>query len=283
MKALTNPIFVLNIISMLWGMNFIMVKIVLLQIHPVLLAFIRIFLVSLIFIFMYCIFGIPKHIKENFNKLFTLSILGIVGNQYCFLIGLSYTQPSHSALSMSFIPIFTHIVAYIFRIEKISKKTVLSLFTGVTGFIIIHNDIQSKIFIGDLLTITGALFFALYMVLFKTYNINMNSFQISSLTYILATPIVFIISIPHLPEVPYVLNIKIIAPLLYIIVFASIITYILHLWAMKKIKVSTVSLFTFLQPIWATIYSFLFFNKTLSSEFFIGGILIVAAIIISEL
>ncbi len=269
---------------MLWGMNFIMVKIVLAEMHPLLLAFTRIFLVSIIFIFLYCIFGIPKRIKENFNKIFLLSILGIVGNQYCFLIGLQYTQPSNSALSMSFIPIFTHIIAYIFKVEKISKKTLLSLIIGIIGFLVIHNNFHLEIFIGDILTIIGALFFAIYMVLFKSYNINMNSFSISSLTYIFATPIAFISAIPYLGEIPHILfNTKIIIPLLYIVICASIITYILHLWAMKKVKVSTVSLFTFSQPVWTTLYSILFFNKTFSLEFFIGGTLIISAIIISEL
>lgn len=268
---------------MLWGMNFIMVKIVVSQMPPALVVFARIFLVSLIFIFLYCTFGIPKHIKENFNKIFILSMLGIVGNQYCFVNGLHYTQPGYSALSMSFIPIFTHIMAYIFKVEKISRRTIISLIMGFAGFVIINIDSGQKLFIGNILTIIGALLFAAYMVLFKIYNINLSPFQISSLTYIFATPIAFIISIPYISEIYSIFNIRILIPLLYIVIFASIIAYILHLWTMKKVKVSTVSLFTFLQPVWTTIYSIILFNKGFSPLFFIGGLFIIVAIILCEI
>ncbi len=285
LKVVCNPTFVLHVISILWAMNFIMAKLALKYISPLLLVFIRIFTVSILFILLYNIFGIPKNIKHTFNKIFILSTLGITANQCCFMIGLNYTKPEHSALSISFIPLFTHVVAYLLKVEQFSRKTILCLLLATTGFFIIHlnNNIASKIFIGDIITLAGALFFAIYMVLFKVYNINMNSFEVSSLTYIFSAPVVFALAIPYFYEIPSVLKPEVILPLLYIVIFASVIAYILHMGVIRKVGVTKVSLYTFTQPIWATLFSLIFFEKSLTFNFIVGGSLIILSIIILEI
>ncbi|MFN7181434.1 MAG: DMT family transporter [Planctomycetota bacterium] len=285
LKISCNHIIVLNIINILWGMNFIMGKLALKYISPLLVVFIRIFLVSFLYILLYNIFGIPKYIKQNFKKIFLLAIVGIVGNQCCFMTGLKYTTPEHSAMSISFIPIFAHVIACFYKIEKPSIKTIFCLLIATVGFFIIHSNagLPSKIFIGDIITLCGALLFAEYMVLVKVYDIPLTPFQISSLTYIFAVPIIFPLAIPFLNEMPLLLSKQVILPLLYIVIFASIIAYILHMWVIKKIGVTKVSLYTFTQPVWATIFSLMFFKEALTFHFIIGGILIIFSIILSEI
>jgi drug/metabolite transporter (DMT)-like permease len=283
-----TPYFVLLLVSILWGGNFISCKIALSELHPNIFIFLRILLTSFIFILSYCFVGIPKYIKQNFWKIFVLSLLGIIANQYFFIYGLNYTHPSHSALIICFIPIFAHIVAYLGKVEKFEFKTIISLIVAILGFVIMHleKNMLTGIFLGDVLNMIGALFFGIYMVLFKAYSINMSIFDVTSLTFIFAVPISFVITIPHLNQLPHlvgVLTFKGTGALLYTVIFASIVAYNMHLWVIRKMKVSKVSLFTFLQPIWATLFSLFFFEPTLSIYFIVGGILIIFSLFISEL
>ncbi len=70
--------------------------------------------------------------------------------------------------------------------------------------------------------------------------------------------------------------------MLYIALITSIISYSIWFWALGKMEASKLSIFQNLQPIIATVLSVLFFGEVLGWEFYVGGAMVIAGVVITQ-
>ena len=60
----------------------------------------------------------------------------------------------------------------------------------------------------------------------------------------------------------------------FVVIFASCITYLFNLWALSKLKPTTVSVFIYLQPVVASIYALIVGSDTLDTIKILATVLI---------
>ena len=107
-------------------------------------------------------------------------LLGLVGNQCCFTIGLSITTPSNASIVTTSLPIFAMILSALILKEPITGKKALGVGIGCSGALILimssaaAHDSRIGDIRGDLLCISAQLSFALYLALYAHHREQMD-------------------------------------------------------------------------------------------------------------
>lgn len=275
---------VLFFVSILWGFNFVAGKIAMEEVHPFVLALIRITVAGVLFFPIIIYYLKSKQIQVK--RLLVLSIqtipiafLGIVLNQYLFLSGLNLTTPAHSSLIMCISPVFVFILSSIFLKERIKFINAIGIIIATIGIVILNTKkglhFDKSFLKGDLLVLLSSFAFACFVVLSKRVTENYGPWLMISLIYVMALPFASGISHPFF-RVSDILHLKAITYLsiMYVSIFSSVIAYSLYMWALSKIEAVKVSAFTYLQPVFATLFSLLLALEYFSINLLIGGIAI---------
>ena len=163
-------------VSIIWALNFSVVKVALEQVDPFSFNAIRYALASSLLVVAAKRKGFSLKVKKRaFLKLVGIGLVGNLAYQMLFIIGLNLTNAANAAVILGTIPLWVALFSHIFTEEKLSHNKVFGLiiaFVGV-GFIILGGknpiSFQSDSFLGDLITLFSAIMWATYTVLSKKY------------------------------------------------------------------------------------------------------------------
>lgn len=187
------------------------------------------------------------------------SALIISANQGLFIIGVGLTNPIDSSVMSSLTPVFTMILSAIFLHYRMTWLKIAGVAIGLAGtLLLVYNSPQSGIatdpVLGDSLCLMAQLCAAVYYVAFgriinkySPYTLMKWLFFLSAVTYV---PF----CIPAIVNIDfYALGLKIWLEIAYIIVFATFISYLMIPVAQRQLKPTVVSMYNYLQPVFACI------------------------------
>src|SRR5713226_3504435 len=171
------------LVVVVWAVNFIAAKIGLRYLPPLTMASFRVTLagVSMVPAYLICsrwpAFADARRSSSQgitLRDLWTFSYLGFFGvvvNQMCFTTGLRYTSVSHAAVIVGMGPIYTLVLAVLFRLEKATWHKVVGMGIAFAGVAVLasENGISphSPSLLGDAIMMAGSIGFATYAVLGK--------------------------------------------------------------------------------------------------------------------
>ncbi len=136
----------IGLVVVVWAVNFIAAKIGLRYLPPVTMASFRVVIAGLSMVPAYLIcsrmpaFADARRARLHGLKprdLWTFSYLGFFGvvvNQMCFTMGLRYTSVSHAAVIVGMGPIYTLVLAVLFRLERATWHKVVGMALTMTAF-----------------------------------------------------------------------------------------------------------------------------------------------------
>lgn len=176
-----------------------------------------------------------------------LGILGVVNNQWLYLMGLSLTSPLAATLLVALIPVFTLLLAWIFQNQRVSHLQKVGIGLAVLGIWVLSGLSLPQW--GDTLVLLNALSFAAYVLfspgLIKKYG------PLSVMSWVFFWS--FVIFLPF--GGPYVASeYAAWSPdtwywIAYIVVVPSILAYGANAWALTRTTPSMVTSYIFLQPL----------------------------------
>src|SRR5260370_12241582 len=173
----------IGLVILSWAINFIDAKIGLRSLPAMTLATFRVVLAGAVMlpVYLFCsrlnLFAKAAEsqrrgltLGDYWNFLY-LGFFGVTTNQVCFTVGLRYTSVSHAAVIVGMGPIYTLVLAVLFKLERATWRKALGMamaFAGI-GVLASENGISahSPSAIGDAITMTGSIGFALYAGLGK--------------------------------------------------------------------------------------------------------------------
>ena len=171
------------LVIVIWAVNFIAAKIGLRSLPAATLASFRVVLAGAVMLPFYRFCSrLPAFAEttESRRRKFTgrdlwtllyMGFFGVVMNQVCFTVGLRYTSVSHAAVIVGMGPIYTLILAVLFHLEKATWRKVIGMAIAFGGVAVLasENGISphSPSVLGDAITMTGSIGFAMYVVLGK--------------------------------------------------------------------------------------------------------------------
>ena len=195
---------------------------------------------------------------------FLCAMLGVALNQGLFLVGLSRSTPMNAGLVMSLIPVFTFGIAALVRQERFAATRALGIVIALAGIVpLLFTDGLSGLGVhgfGNLLMVANALCYSGFLVLTKVLTRRYPSFVIAAWAYIfsmMAVPFLFygqgLLPAPEATAAWW--------SLAYILVIPTVIAYLLNLFALARVRASTVAVYVYAQPIISGLASWLVFGE----------------------
>lgn len=219
-------------------------------------------------------FFMPKEQVErrDLPKIFAASVLGFFLTQITFLMAIDDITPMNCSILSALSPIYTMLIASVALKEPITlQKTggVLLSFSGIVYLIL--NSVTSTGGvthtkpIGILLIVCNCLCFSLYLGIFKPLIGKYSVVTFMKWIFLFALLMSFPFSIGELTAIDYAsLPPSYVMELLFLIVCATFVTYFLIPIAQKRIRPTLVSMYSYVQPIIATVISIIAGMDTLS-------------------
>jgi len=281
----------LVLLSAIWGSAFIAIKISVETIHPISVASLRL-IIGAIVLYIYFKF---KNLDFNLSTeiLVVIFFIGLIGNFIPFaLISWSeiYIQSNTAGLLLSVAPIFALILShFLTKDDKFSFLKLISILIGLLGVLLIigfdplsgfYSNI-SKYLIPKIAIIISALGYVISSIL--AYNLK----KIDSVTLTTAVTIsAAIISIPFLIFVEFNFRSSFsftnILPLIYLGIFPTAIAFLIRFHIIAKAGPIFLSYVAYLIPAFAIIWGFIFLKETINLNTFIGVILVLLGVFISQ-
>lgn len=233
-----------------------------------------------------------KHLKvakQHIMPLILLSLFGVTMNISFFFLGLKYTDSINAPIIASSGPIFILLFGVLFLKDKLKLKTLLGGILGLIGVIIIivipsiEKGFDTAL-LGNLFLVLAMLSTVIHAILLKKIIPNYNSLSIVFWSFLIGTIGFLPFFIGEVSQVGFlpVINTQVIVGILFGALFASLTAYFLQTWAIKKMPVEDVGLFTYMDPIVAILIAYPLLGEAPTIHFFIGSILVFLGIYIAE-
>ncbi len=221
---------------------------------------------------------------KDFPRIIAAALFGVAINMLAFFKGLSYTSPIMGAVLMVTTPIIVLILSTIIMKERMQKRKVLGIILGLTGTITIILYGKSMInapnaTLGNLLIFINAVSYAFYLIIVKKLMDKYNAFTFVKWIYTFG----FIMVLPFGWNEFQAINWGVITnPILwkigFVILFSTFFTYLLNLLSMRELKPTTVAVFIYLQPLFATVIAVSYGKDDLSLVKLLSAVLIFAGV-----
>jgi len=200
--------------------------------------------------------------KQDYKKFFVAAMFGIAINMMSFLTGLSYTSPISASVLMITTPIFVMIFSFMFLKNLINRHKIIGVLIGLAGavFLIVYgkktSNFGSNPKLGNFLVALNAVSYALYIILAKPILSKYSPFTFAKWLYTFGFLLILPFTITQFMAIEWQ-NIELIIHLkiAFVVLFATVMTYLFNLIALRELKPTTMSVFIYLQPLVAGIFA----------------------------
>ena len=199
--------------------------------------------------------------KTDFPRIIAAAFFGVAFNMLTFFKGLSYTSPIMGAVIMVTTPMIVLVLSAILIKEKMKLRKILGIILGLTGtlFLILYGKSMNnapKAGLGNLLVFVNAVSYGFYLIIVKKLMDKYNAFSFVKWIYLFGFLMVLPFGFREFQAVNWsVLPIDIFWKIGFVVLFSTFLTYLLNLLSMKELKPTTVAVFIYLQPLFATIFA----------------------------
>jgi drug/metabolite transporter (DMT)-like permease len=225
--------------------------------------------------------------REDRRRFWGLSFLGVSINQIFFITGLALSTAINAAILMTTIPLLTLGFAIIAGRERGGFRKVAGCVLALGGALVVVGvsrfDWRSDLFLGDVLLMTNAACYSLYLVLSRDLLKKYSAATFIRVTFRMgAVPVLLFAAIPIAR-----MKFSRVTPLAWaclaaVIVFASVAAYMLNAWALARTHASHVAIFVTLQPVVATALAIVWLGELPTWKTATAAALIFAGLLLSR-
>jgi drug/metabolite transporter (DMT)-like permease len=171
------------------------------------------------------------------------------------------TSPISASVLMVTTPMLVLILSAIILKEKLKKLKIIGIVLGLIGtFVLItyqkDSVVKDQEMIGNFLVFVNALSYGYYLILVKKLMEKYNPFTFVKWIYTIGFLMVLPFGYNEFKQVEWSSMSNIILfDIFFIVVFSTFLTYLLNLISMKRLSPTAVSVFIYLQPLFATIFA----------------------------
>lgn len=205
--------------------------------------------------------------KKDLLRLVVCALFGAVLNQNFFLAGLARTTEVNAAVIMTTTPVMVFLVSVLLKTEQLTWIKSVGLGIALTGAIILSLNGRSVVvgadtLLGDLMVMTNAACYAIYLVLIKPLMKKYHVLTIMSWLMGMAA----IINVPFgLPDILAAdwqqMNSSTYWGLAYLIIAVTNLAYGLNAYGLTRVSPSSVGVYIYLQPVIVSVLAAFLPNK----------------------
>ena len=211
------------------------------------------------------------------------SMMGVVGNQFLYVKGLSLTTVINATLLSTTIPVFALFVSILFGYDQLSFRRLIGIVLAAGGVVYLVNpvraDLSAQTTAGNLLIVSNSLLYAMYIVISKPLLERYGALNVITWIFLVSS----VITVPVVIYSVQQENLGAISAgvwllIVFIIIFPTVSAYYLNAWALSKVPPSTVAIYIYLQPLIAFGFAPLLLGEQWNSRTLIAALLIFAGV-----
>ncbi len=198
----------------------------------------------------------------DYKRILFCSFFGVCLNMLAFFKGLSYTTPINASVIMVTAPILVLVFSSIIIKDSIPKFRILGVFIGLIGAILLivygneQNSGADNRMLGNFLVFVNAGSYAMYLVLVKGIIHKYHPIVFVKWLYLFGFIMILPFGFSELSQANFgSMPTDIILKAGFVVLFTTCITYLFNLYALSKLKPTTVSVFIYLQPVIASTFA----------------------------
>lgn len=285
MSKRTWALFAATLVSIIYGVTFTIAKDVMPKyVEP--FGFITMRVGGSVLLFWLVSFFGPKEkiALEDYPRIAAAALFGVALNMLTFFKGLSYTSPIMGAVLMVTTPMIVLILSAIIMKERMKKRKIFGIILGLAGTITLILYGKSMVnapnaTLGNLLVFINAISYGFYLILVKKLMDKYNAFTFVKWIYTFGFIMVLPFGWSEFDAINWsTIPTDIFWKIGFVVVFSTFLTYLLNLISMRELKPTTVAVFIYLQPLFATIFAVGLGKDELSLVKLLSAVLIFAGV-----
>jgi len=183
--------------------------------------------------------------KKDFLRLLVCAFFGMGINMLAFFKGLEYSTPINSAVIITTTPILVFIFSAFLLKERLIKFRIIGVLLGFLGALF-------------MLVVINAGSFALYLVFVRPLSQKYHPIHLLKWLFLVGLVVCFPITWSEFQEVSWLdMPFSALWRIGYVVVGTTFLTYLFNIFALQTLKASTVSVFTYLQPVMGILFAIL--------------------------
>jgi drug/metabolite transporter (DMT)-like permease len=272
-------IFILVLVTVLWGTTFPLVKQLSSSISPAVLVALR-FSIGLLILLPFL-----KGNRALWRDGLILGVLNFV-SYIAQAIGLSLISSNRSAFITGLNVVMVPLGLALLLRQKVLPKIWGAVVLALLGIYLISAESGGGFSSGDLWTLGCATFYAAYILYLERVS-HHNSLALTAVQMLVVAVCAWLVSVPdllnsgiHLSSATVPIHLP---TLLYLAVFATAGTTLLMAFGQRLVAASEAAIIYALEPVFAAFFAYIWIGETLGVKGWIGGAAIVVAMVISQL
>ena len=236
---------------------------------------------SVILFWLLSFFGPKEKIaKADFPRIIAAALFGVALNMLTFFKGLSYTSPIMGAVLMVTTPMIVLVLSAFIMKERMENRKIVGIILGLAGtttLILYGKSVVNapNASLGNLLVFINAVSYGFYLIIVKKLMDKYNAFTFVKWIYTFGFLMVLPFGWSEFQAIAFEqLPTDIFWKIGFVVVFSTFLTYLLNLISMRELKPTTVAVFIYLQPLFATIFAVSLGKDDLSVVKLISAVLI---------
>jgi len=280
MSRFSKAELILISITFVWGGTFAVVKFALNSASPLAFLAVRFGIASIIF---------PLVYRKNYFSMDRATMVGgiflgfLLWIGFAFqTVGLKYTTPSKSAFITGLLVAFTPIAQAVIERKIPSKGNLIGVALVAAGLYLLTSPNGQGFNFGDFVTLLCAISYAIYIVYLDIFS---KKHDVSKLTFLqlVLTSLLSIIIAPFVETMTVHFTTGLIWSLLYTSILATVFTTFLQTKYQRETTPTKAAIIYSMEPVLANVIAFAAFGEFVGYIGAIGGILIIAGLLTSEL
>ncbi|MFV8358999.1 DMT family transporter [Flavobacterium sp. LS1P3] len=251
-----------TIVSIIYGVTFTIAKDVMpLYIDAYGFILLRVGGSVLLFWLVWLFMPKEKIALTDFPRIIAAAFFGVAFNMLTFFKGLSLTSPISAAVIMVSTPMIVLTLSTLIMKERMQKRMVFGIILGLIGtaFLILYGKSigsATNAGLGNFLVLVNAISYGFYLIIVKKLMDKYNAFTFVKWIYLFGFIMVLPFGWSQFQTVNWnLVPMDICWKIGFVVVFSTFLTYLLNLLSMKELKPTTVAVFIYLQPLFATVFA----------------------------
>ncbi len=278
--------------ALIWGVNFIVVKIGTQLMHPLAFNGARVSIAAVALV------TVVLAMREKWparKDVVTLLALGVLGNglyQVFFIEGIARTRAGDAALVLAASPALIAIIGRILGVEQVTKRRVVGIAASLLGMaLVVFGSAKSdpgasgavSTLTGNMLVLASCLCWATYTVLLKPYTERIAGVPLSAVTMVGGAVPLLVVSMSQMVHTPWAsLPTRGWGALAYSGVLALTVAYLFWYRGVRVLGPTRTAMYANLQPVVALVVAWLALGEKPTVIQILGAVAIMGGLLLTR-
>lgn len=248
----------------------VVAKLVMVELHPLVLAALRVGVATPVLLAFAWWHDRALPERRDLPRLALLGALGVFGNQVLFICGLSMTTATAAAILMPSIPVFAAGLAIALGIERVGPRRLAGIALAVAGALVVLGPagftLADRAALGNLLVLVNCLFYAGFLVLQRPLLERLPWRTLVAWSFLFGSLGVLAVGGGELAALdPAAVSGPVWLGVAFILIFPTVIGYLLATWAVRRSSPTLVAAYTTLQPLLSALLAAAFLGERIGA------------------